>query len=207
MKIDVTVPADAQLGEYKGVINISTSPAGAPRNGVSVNLGGNVKIDLVVTSIQVSDFSIQNFKIPDVAKGSPIKFVIKVKNDGNTENGPTKADLTFFDQYGTSQLDQQTADITEKVQPFQVKDVSVEVPNNLDIGTHWAGVKIYSNDKTIVDSKIVFNVIAQPAASKQQKAANALNISVWIYSAVLAAAIILMVILLKISILHKKSKK
>ena len=103
MKVAVTVPKDAKLGDYKGSIAISTSPAGDQKAGVSIVLGANVSIDLKVTSIKVSNFSIQNFQILSASKGSPIKLLIKVKNDGNVENGPTKASLTFFDQYHSKQ--------------------------------------------------------------------------------------------------------
>ncbi len=158
MKVAVTVPKDAKLGDYKGSIAISTSPAGDQKAGVSIVLGANVSIDLKVTSIKVSNFSIQNFQILSASKGSPIKLLIKVKNDGNVENGPTKASLTFFDQYHSKQLGQKEVFITEKAKSFEMKDITVEFPNDLNIGSYWADVKIYSDDKTIVDSKLVFDV-------------------------------------------------
>ncbi len=158
MKVDVSVPTDAKFGEYKGTISINTSPVGVQKDGVSIVLGANIKIDLSVTSLKVSDFSIQNFQILSASKGSPVKLVIKVKNDGNVENGPTKASLTFFDQYHSKQLGQQEVLITEKAKSFETKDITVEFPNDLDVGSYWADVKIYSDDKTIVDSKVVFDV-------------------------------------------------
>jgi hypothetical protein len=208
MKVDVAVPSDANLGEYKGTITINTSPAGAQKSGVSVVLGADVGVDLNVTDVKVSDFSIQNFQISDVLKGSPIKFVMKVKNDGNIENGPTKVGLTFFDQYHSKQLGQQEELIAEKVQPFKTKNISAEFPNNFDVGPYWADVKIYSDDKTIAESNIVFNVVSALAVQKHQISGlpNFSAIPVWEY--LLAGAIIIIIILLAviIIILHKNTK-
>jgi len=206
MKVDVAVPPDANLGEYKGSITVNTSPVGAQKSGVSVVLGAEVAIDLNVTDIKVSDFSIQSFQIPDVKKGLPIKFIIKVKNDGNVENGPTKVGLTFFDQYHDKQLGQQEESITEKVPAFGVKDVSVEFPNNLDVGTHWADVKIYNDDETIADSKIVFNVVGKLAAKPLFNLPNFSAVPVWEYLLAIAILIIIILVVVIIIILRKKNK-
>src|SRR3989338_7763155 len=48
MNVTITVPSDAKLGSYGGIINIKTSPAGAQKDGVSVNVGANIKVDLKV---------------------------------------------------------------------------------------------------------------------------------------------------------------
>jgi len=211
MKVSVNVPSNAELGKYKGSITINTSPAGPQKSGVSVVLGAEVSIDLDVTSIKVSDFAIQNFQIPDVAKGSPIKFLVKVKNDGNVDNGPTRVGLTFFDQYHSKQLGSQEENITEKVKSFQTKDVLVEFPNNLDVGSYWADVKIYSEDKVVVNSKIVFDVTSgSPLASKNMKnlftLPNFSAIPFWAYLLAVAIVIIVILIIAIIFILFKTRK-
>jgi len=211
MKVDVNIPSNAELGEYKGSITVSTSPVGAPKSGVSVVLGANVSIDLNVTGIQVSNFSIQNFQIPDASKGSPIKFIIKIKNDGNTDNGPTKVGLTYFDQYHSKQLGQQEEMVTDKVKSFQTGDISVEFPNTFDVGSYWADVKIYNSDKIAVDSKLVFNVIAgAPAQAKPKPFAismpNLSAIPLWVYLLTFAVIIILILIIVIIVILRKSKK-
>ncbi len=209
MKVDVNVPSSAPLGNYKGTITVNTSPANGNPGGVQVTLGAEVAINLDITDIKVSDFSIQNFQIPDTAKGSPIKFVIKVKNSGNTENGPTKVGLTFFDQYHNKQLGQQELSVAEKVQSFQTKDISVEFPNNLDVGSYWADVKIYSDDKVAVDSRLVFNVVSPSAVAKNKGFAfsmpNFSAIPFWVY--VLVGAVIIIVVLVIIIILILRKKK
>jgi hypothetical protein len=210
MKVNISIPSNVELGEYKGEIDIRTSTAGKQGAGVSVALGANVAIDLGVTEIKVSDFAIQNFQIPDVIVGSPIKFLIKVKNDGNIDNGPTKAILTFFDQYHSKQLGQQEEAITEKVKSFQTSSIAVEFPNNFEVGSYWADVKIYSDDKIAANSKIFFNVINQPVAQKgQQSKAFAFSlpnfsaIPLWVYLLV-GAVLIIAILVIIILILRKK---
>jgi hypothetical protein len=211
MKVSVSIPSNVELKEYKGTIHIKTAAADKQAAGVSVALGANVAIDLGVTEIKVSDFSIQNFQIPDVVVGTPIKFLIKVKNDGNIDNGPTKAILTFFDQYHSKQLGQQEEVITEKVKSFQTSTVSVDFPNNFDLGSYWADVKIYSDDKVAADSKIFFNVVNQAAAKKEQAKGfvfslpNFSAIPLWAY--LLAAAVLVIVLLVIIIILILRSKE
>lgn len=159
MNVSVSVPRDAKLGQYNGTITIKTSPAGKQADGVSAALGANIEVDLKVSSIKVSDFSIQNLVVSDLAKGGLVNLAIRVKNDGNVENGPTKADLTIFDQYHTKQLGQQEKMISEKINPFMTKDIVLEFPFDLDVGTYWADVNVYSGDKKIIDNnKIVFVV-------------------------------------------------
>lgn len=206
IKVDISVPQDAALGEYKGAITINASPAGKQAAGVSVNIGVIAGIDLGITNMKISKFSIQNFRIPDVAKGSPIKFLVMVKNEGNVENGPTKVGLTFFDQYHAKQQGQQELPITEKAGPFQIKDISLDFTNNLDVGDHWADVKIYSEDKIIIDSKVIF-AVTSGAAAKFVKI-SALNLSVipiWAY--ILAGVIIVLIFVAVVIILVLRKKK
>jgi hypothetical protein len=189
MTVSINVPADAKSGEYKGTINLKTSPVGNQQAGVSVNIATNITLDLTVSSKEVSSFSIQNFQIPDVASGTPISLVMKVKNEGNVESGPTKASITFFDQYHSKQLGQQDVPITEKVNSFETKDISVAFINNLVLGSYWADVKIYNNDKAIVDSKVVFAVVSQlPVTANENEKAN--SSAMWMY--VLIAIIIVL---------------
>jgi len=205
MKVVVSVPLDAELGKYNGAINVNTSPTASQKSGVSVVLGANIAINLEVTSVQISDFSIQNFQIPDVVKESPIKFIIKVKNDGNIDNGPTKVSLTFFDQHHSKQLGQQEKSITEKVKSFQTKDISVELSNNLDAGSYWADVKIYAGDKVAVDSKIVFAVIGPPAGQKVSIFSDFFKMSVWVYLLIILVVLILSAVV--VLILHRNKKQ
>lgn len=212
VKIDIAVPSNSQLKEYTGKITLSTSPAGEKKSGVSVVLGAEVKIDLTVTSIKVSNFSIQNFQIPDAREGSPIEFVIKVKNDGNVDNGPTKVALTFFDQYHSAQLGQVEKDITEKVGPFQTKDISVDFPNNnFKSGSYWADVKVYSGDKIVVDSKLVFNVGTPQVNQAKSASKNLLTIpnlaKVPMQFYLIAAVAIIIILVIAIIIVLVKLKR
>ena len=213
MKVDVAVPSNADLGDYKGSITINTSPVGVKKSGVSVTLGAEVSVDLTVTSVKFSSFLVQNFSIPAVTKGSPIKFIMKVKNDGNTDNGPTKVGLTFFDQYHSKQLGQQEENITEKVGSFQAKNISVDFLNDLDIGTYWADVKIYGGNNVIVSGKVIFNVASSVIAKQPQKTLafpissfNFSAIPLWLYSLVVAGVVIIILLVIIVVILRRGGK-
>lgn len=193
MKVSINVPSDAKFGEYKGIINIKTTPAGAQKDGVSINLGADLIVDIKVSSIKVSNFSIQNFDISDSAFGALLNFVMKVKNEGNVNNGPTKVTLSFFDQYHSQLLEEKELLITEKVKSFETKDISANFPNNFEAGSYWADVKIYSDDKVVVDSKLTFNITSgQPSSSNNVgEKAQSSNLT-WMYS--LIALILVLVV-------------
>jgi uncharacterized membrane protein len=197
MKVDIKVPQDAQNGEYKGTITVNTSPVGAQKSGVSINLGGNIKIDLTVSSNQISNFAVQNFQIPDVAKGSPINFMMKIKNPGNVASGPTSVSLTFFDQLHSKQLGQQTENVAQQVPPFQTNTISVQFPNSLDLGSYWADVKVYSNNNAVATDKLVFNVIAPSAAAKAAVPAASSSVIAWILIIAIIVIIVVVAIILK----------
>jgi hypothetical protein len=215
MKVDVAIPANAPLGEYKGSITVNTSPTGSQAAGVSVVLGADVGIDLTVSNITVSNFAIQNFLIPDVIKGSPISFVMKVKNLGNVENGPDKVVMTLFDQYHAQQIgDPQTQTVTQKVPSFQTASVSVPFPETLDVGQYWGDVQIYSDDKVVATSRVVFyvknpEVIAKNTTSKgfTLPSVNFSAVPLWVYAVVLAVIIIIALVVLVIVLLVKMNKQ
>lgn len=162
MKVLIRVPSDAEIGEYKGTIELLTSPQSGLKQSdpVKVNLGAEIGVDLEVTNNQLVDYNIQGFSIKDVSKGSPIIMAIKVQNRGNGTAGPTKIKIAFYDIFHSEKLWEGEAGIQKKAEPFSVRDINVEFPNDLEIGQYWADFEIFDGEKSVSKSKTVFTIVA-----------------------------------------------
>jgi hypothetical protein len=161
MKVWVNVPSDAQLGDYKGTIELLTFSVSTTKQNVpvKVNLGAEIGVDLKVTNNELVDYNIQGLSIKDTEKNSPIILVVKIQNRGNGPAGPTKVDVVFYDIYHNTKLWEGSKDISEKAGSFSVRDVSVKLPNNLDLGQYWTDVEFFDGEKSVNKNKIVFTII------------------------------------------------
>ncbi len=163
MKVIVNVPKEAILGTYKGTIIVNTAPLEQTKEqggmAVRVALGAEIQIDLRISNQEFSDFSIQRIVIEDIEKESPIKLALKIQNKGNVRTGPTKVFLEVWDKYHNQLLYSKEKDISERIDPFQIKEIFVEFSNDLEEGQYWAELKIYENDEVFEQDKVVFNVL------------------------------------------------
>jgi hypothetical protein len=88
IKVIVSIPNNAELKNYKGLLRIKASSADSSNSGVSIVQGARMEVTLVTTSINVDILSIKGLNIPDVDFQKPIKLLVNVYNGGNTENDP-----------------------------------------------------------------------------------------------------------------------
>jgi len=163
MKVIVDVPEEAALGEYKGTININTVPLKRIKEGVTVALGAEVDVDLRVIEGEFSEFNIIRITIGNVEEGSPIKLTLKIENKGNVEAGPTKVHLDVFDKYHQQLLESGEKDISGKVEPFRIEEISVEFPTNLGVGQYWGDFKVYKDEEVAIEDKLVFYIVEKEA--------------------------------------------
>lgn len=170
MKVRVTVPADAKLGEYKGTIDLLTTSVSTTTQTVpvKVNLGAEIGIDLKVTNNELVDYNIQGLSIKDTEKGLPITLLVKIQNKGNRLAGPTKVKVAFYNIYHDIKLWEGEKDISEKADSFSIRDISVELPNDLDLGQYWADVEFFDEEKSVNINKIVFTII-EPLITESSK--------------------------------------
>lgn len=159
VKFIVDVPSDAELKLYQGTIDILTSPEKGEGGQVAVALGAKAQIALRVTAEEVSGFEFRGITLKDVEEGSPIKLILKIENKGNQEIGPTKVYLKVFDRHHSALLEENEADVLERVEPFQIQEISVEFPTNLGIGQYWGDFEIYQDEKLVKKDKQVFNIL------------------------------------------------
>jgi hypothetical protein len=159
MKVLVKVPDDAPFKSFKGNIRIRTSPADGSRTGagsVSIALGAQLDVDLVIIDKKIFDFRIRKIQISDLNEGhrvwwldypGKIRFLMTVENIGNVPVSPSKVVFNIYDAKGETLLERvQNLNKLEKVTPFETKDVLAELPTRLSAGSYVARYAIYGHD-------------------------------------------------------------
>ena len=176
MLVIVDVPDDAEIGDYKGYINVQIVPKESSGGGVSIALGARVDIDLSVTNETFQDFLIRRIDIPDFEafkapwKWQPfawffyrIKVAMNIENTGNVPIAPTKVVLDVYDATEKNRLESLEDTKMEKVDAFSTGQVVADFSTKLGPGQYWGNIKVYKDNDIVHKNKIIFN-ISEPGA-------------------------------------------
>lgn len=201
MRVLVDVPDDAEIGDYKGYINVQIVPKGASGGGVSIALGARVDIELSVTNESFLDFLVRKIDIPDFEvfekpwKWQPfawffyrIKVDMNIENTGNTAIAPSKVVLEVYDITEKEKLEILTDERIEKIEPFTTESVQASFPTKLGVGEYWGNIKVYKENEIVHKNKILFT-ISEPGQME-----NPPELGVWPY--VMLGAIILLIVII-----------
>lgn len=157
IKAIVTIPNNAELKNYKGLLRIKASSADSSNSGVSIVQGARMEVNLVTTSINVNILNIKGLSIANVDFGQPIKLLVNIENNGNTEVAPSKIVLEIQDLTQTI-IDTQEVSKLEKVDPNTTKEIIAEFKNKLNGGEYFGIIKVYLDDKLLRSDRLVFKV-------------------------------------------------
>jgi len=214
MVVNVDVPKDAELGNYKGYINIRIAPKDEnQKGGVAIALGARVDIDLTLTNVTFANFIVRLASIPDVEMlGRPwnwkyihplykrlfyrVKAVLNIENTGNVEVAPSKITLDIFDILEKNKLESLEDDDIKKVKAYSTELVSAEFPTKLDAGQYWGKVRVYKDNETIVNSYKIAFTITPPGGS-----GNPPELGVWpwlVLAGLIIAALAVIAVLVRI---------
>ena len=161
IKAIVSIPNNAELKNYKGLLRIKASSADTSNSGVSIVQGARMEVTLITTSINVDILSIKSLNIPDVDFQKPIKLLVSVQNGGNTEIAPSKIILEIQD-LTKNIIETQEVTKLEKTPSNTTKEIIAEFKNNLNSGEYFGIVKVYLDDKLLRSDRLVFRVGAPP---------------------------------------------
>jgi len=211
MVVKIDVPSDAEIGNYKGHLNIKITPKeNTVSNGVAIALGARVEIDITVTDESFVDFIIRRVSIPSIEELKKpwrykifswffyrVKVVMKVENTGNTAIAPSRVHIDIYDNANKELLESHDDKKIELIDPFATKDVEATFPTDLAPGEYWGRISIYKDKDIIQKNEIIFTVYAP------DKALAPLQLGKWPYimmSALIALTLIILAILVKIKI-------
>jgi hypothetical protein len=171
MTVVVTVPDDADFKQYKGNIRIKT---GAPDDkvsggAVSISLGAQLDVDLVVIDKKIKDFKVRKIGITDLNEGhkvgwlyfpGKIRFEMLIENIGNVPSAPTDVVFNIYDRTGNVLLEEthHKGDI-DTVNPFVTDTVFAEIPTKLPSGSYLARFEIKNGDEVKLSGEVNLSVL------------------------------------------------
>lgn len=171
MIVRVDVPADAELGNYKGNINVRIAPKEAGSSGVAIALGARIDIDLTVDKQSFSDFLVRTIAIPDMESLKQpwswplfsyffhkIEVVLKIENLGNVKVAPSRVKLELYDIGEKSLLEEREDTSLKKVEPYKTEDVTASFRTKLPPGQYWGKVKVYKENEIVKNDKLAFTI-------------------------------------------------
>lgn len=161
LAVQVSVPADAQLGVYKGSIRITTVPEKADEAGeVAIAIGGLVELDLTVGNDVIVDLKVRTIKILNVKEGDDAEADVTIVNSGNAPAAPDAATFELFNKFGELRLAYGETQEFKLVPAFGelVEHLSFPIDIHLAPGEYWGHVKVYKDKELIGELRTVFNV-------------------------------------------------
>jgi len=177
MTVRVTVPGDADFGEYKGSIRIRTLPDDNQVTGgaVSISLGALVDINLNVIDREIKDFRVRRISVPDLNEGSKlawlffpgkIRFDLLLENTGNVDISPSEVEFRIYDRSGKILLEE-TSNLgrIDEIKPYITETVTAEIPTRLPAGTYIARYRIFNDDEIKQEGDLSLNIM--PAGTLQ----------------------------------------
>jgi hypothetical protein len=208
MIVRVDVPGDAELGNYKGNINVRIAPQAAGGGGVSIALGARIDVDLTIDNQSYVDFIVRTISIPDFETLKRpwswpifsyffhrIQVLVKLENTGNVEAAPTRVHLEVYDSGEKKMLESGDDKTLNKIKPYATDNVIASFRTKLGPGQYWGKVKVYKDNEIVKNDKMIFTIYA-PGKSPT----GAPKLGAWPY---LMMAGLILLILLVIAILIK----
>ena len=158
--VNVDVPKDAELGNYKGTITLRVVPEQVKEAGaVTVALGAQINVDLTIVEKKFFDFIVRSIDVLDLEGGNLIKVLLKIENIENLEGSPSKVHLDVYDILGKTLLESGDDTSLDSVKPFEIKEIYAQFPTNLGIGQYWSEVKVYKDDEIVREERLFFSIL------------------------------------------------
>jgi uncharacterized membrane protein len=165
MSVEVSVPANAQVGKYEGSLKLSLAAKTSNTSNVAVLLGSNIKIDLDVVDYDVTDYWIRSISADPIIAGQPIGLKMDVKNLGNTvlNNVLTQVSLINMktgDQVASGSVDQ----LDVPVHPHTMAEAELSfLASDLEPGDYWLNVEAFKNNQSVYENRLFFQIKPQLA--------------------------------------------
>jgi len=206
VNVTITVPQNQPLGTYQGSILFATAPNSAGQ--VTIALGADVTMNLVVGNGVFEQFSIPYITLPSIEEGWNPRVTYRLQNDGNVSEQLTGATFSLYDQYDITQLAYLTKnDGFPIVPPFTAQEDTIQFPTDfhLGIGDYWGVVTFYKNNEAIASQKAIFHVLPRGSLSSPLDIALENIEAYWMYY--LIGLIVLLLIIRRIFMVRRNKRR
>ena len=201
MTVLIDVPKNAEFKSYPGYIRLITYPIRPPEEkggGVAIVLGARIDVNLDVKDIKIFDFNVKRINIYDLEEGhkvlwwySPgkIKFEMEIENIGNVKASPTKVVFNIYNDKETELLETIEVKKMEKVEPFEKRMITAELPTKLSPKGYTAVFKIFKGEEIVREDKIHLTIL--PRGTLKPIPEEWYGLEVWIWWTAIAGIVIL----------------
>lgn len=169
LAVDISVPKDAELGAYKGVIRLTTVPVKAEDSGeVAIAIGGIVNLDLTVGNNIIYELKSKLIKILDIKEGEDPQVDVTLINNGNAPAAPDTATFELFNKFGEIRLAYAESKDFQSVPAFHEQVAHLVFPVEIHVapGEYWGHVKVYRERELLGELRTVFNVTEKTFVEK-----------------------------------------
>lgn len=160
MSVDVNIPANAKVGKYQGSLRLSLAPESGNSENLSVLLGSNIAIDLVVVDYDVTDYWIKSISADPINEGQAVSLKIGIKNLGNTIVDSVLTKVSVVDRKTGAEVASGSVDsLNVPVYPHTMvnSELSFLAPD-LEAGDYWLNVESFKSGKSIYENRLPFVV-------------------------------------------------
>lgn len=165
----VSVPKDAEFGNYKGNILIRVSSAEPPQAGtVGIVLGAQVDVDLAVIDKKIFDFRITDVNVADLSEGrkflwmffpGKIRFRIGIENLGNVPAAPSKVVFEIYNDKGELLETTRNTNRLRPIPAFEFGKIEAELPTRLKPGSYLAKFFIYKENDVLNRGELSLSIL------------------------------------------------
>lgn len=171
MTVKVLVPDDAEFRKYDGNIRIKTgAPDDAVAGGaVSISLGAQIDVELVVIDKEIKDFKVRKIGISDLNEGhkvgwlyfpGKIRFEMLIENIGNVPVAPSDVVFRIYDRSGRVLYEEtHKKGKIETVNPFVTGTVFAELPTKVPEGSYLARFEIKNGEEVKLAGEVNLSVL------------------------------------------------
>lgn len=171
MTVRVTVPGDAEFGDYTGSIRIRTMPADdqVSEGVVSISLGAQVDIDLSVIDRVIEDFRVRKISVSDLNEGKKvgwlyfpgkINFAMLIENTGNVDIAPSNVVFKIYDRAGAVLLEETThTGRLRKIAPYATEEIMANLPTRLPPGSYMVRYQIFNGEDIKQEGELNLSIL------------------------------------------------
>jgi hypothetical protein len=145
IRVIVRPPLDARVGEYEGLVLISTGPLGqqSGQMGTNVVVAFELEVKVSITDTQVLSCGAGGFDIKDIEKGYPLEVSASISNGGNVRIRPI-IQLKVYDQTQEKVVSVFNYTSTSEILPTMNGLISAKIEQALSEGQYWVEASVPS---------------------------------------------------------------
>lgn len=159
IQVNINVPQNAVEKRYTGNITIVLEPK-ENVNGLDINLGGNIKLDLAVSRKTYVDYVIRSMSLPSIQEGALLPLRMFVVNKGNEDLKEMPVELEIWSQNEKTLIaKKKDSTLSSAVPAYKSSEVIMNFESaGVPAGQYWAKVRVLKGGKSVFEGKTFLEI-------------------------------------------------